>query len=69
MLKENKGIQTRKEGRKKKREKKAQGHTEKKEILCLGRKCDGRAGKEMRIGSANGNLSKSLNVKNKIFIL
>lgn len=30
MLKENKGIQTRKEGRKKKREKKAQGHTEKK---------------------------------------
>jgi len=70
MLKENKGIQTRKEGRKKKkREKGTRTYRKKKKILCLGRKCDGRAGKEMRIGSANGNLSKSLNVKNKIFIL
>lgn len=70
MLKENKGIQTRKEGRKKKkREKGTRTYRKKKKILCLGRKCDGRASKEMRIGSANGNLSKSLNVKNKIFIL
>lgn len=72
MLKESKGIQTRKEGRKKKKKRERKRHKDiqkKKKILCLGRKCDGRAGKEMRIGSANGNLSKSLNVKNKIFIL
>lgn len=37
MLKENKGIQTRKEGRKKKREKKAQGHTEKKKDTMFGK--------------------------------
>lgn len=71
MLKENKGIQTRKDGRKKKKKKAQEKGHRKKYILCLGRNTmfDGRADKEMRMESANSNLSKPLNLENKMFIM
>jgi len=61
MLKENKGIQIRKD-RGEKRHGKRQGHTEK---MYLRRKYEGWVGRELRIGNANSNRSKALNVRSK----